>query len=42
MRDLAAELKALRLYGMAEAWAELAGPAHGAGVVEEEPVTVTV
>ena len=32
MRDLAAELKALRLYGMAEAWAELAGPAHGAGV----------
>ena len=26
MRDLAAELKALRLYGMAEAWAELAGP----------------
>ena len=32
MRDLAAELKALRLYGMAEAWAELAGPEHGAGV----------
>lgn len=32
MRDLAAELKALRLYGMAEAWAELAGPAHGATV----------
>ncbi len=32
MRDLAAELKALRLYGMAEAWAELAGPAQGAGV----------
>ena len=32
MRDLSVELKALRLYGMAEAWAELAGPEHGAGV----------
>ena len=32
MRDLSVELKALRLYGMVEAWAELAGPEHGAGV----------
>ena len=32
MRDLTAELKALRLYGMAEAWVELAGPNHGVGV----------
>jgi DNA replication protein DnaC len=32
MRDLSLELKALRLYGMAEAWAELAGPEQGAGV----------
>ena len=29
MRDLTAELKALRLYGMAEAWIELE---HGTGV----------
>jgi IstB-like ATP binding protein len=32
MRDLGVELKALRLNGMAEAWAELAGPEHGAGM----------
>ena len=32
MRDLGVELKALRRYGRAEAWAELAGPEHGAGV----------
>jgi DNA replication protein DnaC len=32
MRDLLAELKALRLYGMAEAWAELVGSDHGTGV----------